>query len=151
MMINEGLLTAAYIVASVLFILSLSGLSNQETARRGNIFGIIGMLIAIFATIWGSQVTSYAVLAVTMSIGAVIGTIVAIRVQMTGMPQLVAMLHSFVGLAAVLVGFNSYFEMDHNALIVTDEQQMAVNIHLVEVFLGVFIVFSNKGVTFSKG
>ncbi|MCK5720780.1 MAG: Re/Si-specific NAD(P)(+) transhydrogenase subunit beta [Thiomargarita sp.] len=147
MMINEGLLTAAYIVASVLFILSLSGLSNQETARRGNIFGIIGMLIAIFATIWGSQVTSYAVLAVTMSIGAVIGTIVAIRVQMTGMPQLVAMLHSFVGLAAVLVGFATYLDASMHL------EGVEKTIHEVEIYLGVLIgaiTFTGSVIAFGK-
>ncbi|OAD22819.1 NAD(P) transhydrogenase, beta subunit, partial [Candidatus Thiomargarita nelsonii] len=80
---TQGLLTAAYIIASILFILSLGGLSNQETARRGNIYGMIGMLIAVFATIWGSQVTSYEVLTVAMIIGAIIGTIVALKVEMT--------------------------------------------------------------------
>ncbi len=109
---NQGLLTAAYIIASILFILSLSGLSNQETARRGNVYGMIGMLIAIFAIIFSSKVTGYEVLAVTMVIGTIIGATLAVRVEMTGMPQLVAMLHSFVGLAAVLVGFANYLDPD---------------------------------------
>ncbi len=100
---TEGLLTAAYIIAAILFILSLGGLSNQESARRGNIYGMLGMLIAVVATVLSTQVSSYGVLSVAIVMGAVIGSIVAMRVEMTGMPQLVAMLHSFVGLAAMLV------------------------------------------------
>jgi H+-translocating NAD(P) transhydrogenase subunit beta len=110
MIMTQGLLTTAYIAASILFILALGGLSNQESARRGNLFGILGMAIALGATIAGAQVTSYTVLTVCMGIGAVIGIIVAARVQMTDMPQLVAILHSFVGLAAVFIGFASYLD-----------------------------------------
>ena len=102
---NQGMVTAAYIIAAILFILSLSGLSKQETARRGNVFGIAGMAIAIAATILGGDVTSYGWLIVMMVIGGGIGAFLANRVQMTQMPELVAILHSFVGFAAVLVGF----------------------------------------------
>jgi len=105
---KEGLITIAYIAASVLFILSLGGLSQQETARRGNLYGIIGMLIALVATAAKMDVSGYTILAAALIPGAVIGAIVASRVQMTAMPQLVAILHSFVGLAAVLVGFATY-------------------------------------------
>jgi len=144
---TEGLLTTAYIAASVLFILALGGLSNQETARRGNIYGIIGMTIALIATIAGSQVTSYGVMAVCMVIGAVIGIFVAARVQMTAMPELVAILHSFVGLAAVLVGFASY--LDPNLHFAGVEK----TIHDVEIYLGVLIgavTFTGSVIAFGK-
>ncbi len=144
---TEGLLTTAYIAASVLFILALGGLSNQETARRGNIYGIIGMTIALVATIWGPQVTSYGVMAVCMAVGAVIGIMVAARVQMTQMPELVAILHSFVGLAAVLVGFASYLD--------PASQYTGVDktIHEVEIYLGVLIgavTFTGSVIAFGK-
>jgi len=108
--IPAGLLTMAYLVAGVLFVLSLSGLSTQETAKRGNVYGITGMTIAIAATLL-SGITNFAWLIPLMVVGAFIGTVLAKRVQMTSMPELVAMLHSFVGLAAVLVGLASY--LDH--------------------------------------
>jgi len=147
-MINEGLLTAAYIIASILFILSLSGLSNPETARRGNIYGMIGMFIAIFAIIFG-EVARYEVLVVVMVLGAIIGTIVAARVEMTGMPQLVAMLHSFVGLAAVLVGFANYIGPE-TASHFTGTEKI---IHEVEIYLGVLIgavTFTGSVIAFGK-
>ncbi|MEJ1992190.1 MAG: NAD(P)(+) transhydrogenase (Re/Si-specific) subunit beta, partial [Maritimibacter sp.] len=99
--------TSAYIAATVLFILSLGGLKNQESAKRAVWFGIVGMGIAVLATVLDSRVPIDAILLVTLAIGAVIGAIVAMRVEMTGMPQLVAALHSFVGLAAVFIGINS--------------------------------------------
>jgi NAD(P) transhydrogenase subunit beta len=145
-MINEGLLTAAYIIASILFILSLSGLSNQETARRGNIYGMIGMFIAIFAIILG-EVSQYEVLAVVMVIGAIVGITVAARVEMTGMPQLVAMLHSFVGLAAVLVGFANYLDPSSHF------EGTEKIIHEVEIYLGVLIgavTFTGSVIAFGK-
>ena len=101
---STGVVTAAYIAASVLFILSLGGLSNPESAKRGVWYGIIGMAIAIVATVSGPGAGGYGALIPMMVIGAVIGAVVAQRVAMTGMPQLVAALHSFVGLAAVLIG-----------------------------------------------
>lgn len=144
---TEGLLTTAYIAASILFILALGGLSHQESARRGNVYGIIGMAIALIATIAGAQVTSYAVLAVCMAIGAVIGIIVAARVQMTAMPELVAILHSFVGLAAVLVGFASYLDPEAHF------QGVEKTIHEVEIYLGVLIgavTFTGSVIAFGK-
>ena len=102
-----NIVTAIYIAASVLFILSLGGLSNQESAKRAVWYGIVGMALAIAATIMGPAVTHYEWLVPMIAIGAIIGTIVARRVEMTGMPQLVAALHSFVGLAAVFIGINS--------------------------------------------
>ncbi|MFO7180930.1 MAG: NAD(P)(+) transhydrogenase (Re/Si-specific) subunit beta, partial [Pseudomonadota bacterium] len=98
----ESLTTVAYLVAGVLFILSLGGLSAQESARRGNAFGIAGMVLAVLVTAIASSL-NYAVLAVAVGVGGLIGALLAARVAMTAMPELVAILHSFVGLAAVLV------------------------------------------------
>ena len=144
---TEGLLTAAYIVAAVLFILSLGGLSNQESARRGNIYGMTGMLIAVAATVLSVQVSSYGVLSIAIVMGAVIGTIVAKRVEMTGMPQLIAMLHSFVGLAAMLVGFASYLDPASHF------EGAEKTIHEVEIYLGILIgavTFTGSVIAFGK-
>ena len=116
---SYSLTTVLYIAASVLFILSLGGLSNQETARRGNTFGIVGMVLAILATTLGQNMggaanmtgTGFAILGAAVIPGALIGAVLAARVAMTSMPELVAILHSFVGLAAVLVGVASF--LDH--------------------------------------
>ena len=144
---SSGLITTAYIAAGVLFILSLGGLSNQETARRGNLYGILGMAIALVATVLGSEVTGYALIIVTMGIGGAIGVMVSRKVQMTQMPELVAILHSFVGMAAVLVGIAGYLDPEmHYAGI-------EKTIHEVEVFLGVFIgavTFTGSVVAFGK-
>jgi NAD/NADP transhydrogenase beta subunit len=128
-----GLQTAAYISATVLFILALGGLSNQEKAKRAVWFGIIGMAIAVVATIAEPSVTLSSMLIGAIVVGAVIGVIVANRVEMTGMPQLVAALHSFVGLAAVFIGINS--DMSTHDFASNAERV----IHEVEIFLGVFI------------
>ena len=130
---NDSLLTVAYLAASVLFVLSLSGLSKQTTARRGNVFGVLGMIVAMVATIAGPAVTSYGWLAGAILIGIAIGAIVAARVAMTAMPQLVALLHSFVGLAAVLVGIASYLSPT------TALEGAEASIHNGEIFLGVFV------------
>jgi NAD(P) transhydrogenase subunit beta len=132
---NAGLVTAAYIAASVLFILALGGLSNQEKAKRAIWYGIVGMAIAIVTTIFGPGVSgwSYILLIPILAVGAVIGMTVAQRVEMTEMPQLVAALHSFVGLAAVLIGWNSDMLGTHGL------SGAEVVIHEVEIFLGVFI------------
>ncbi|HKB83148.1 MAG TPA: Re/Si-specific NAD(P)(+) transhydrogenase subunit beta [Burkholderiales bacterium] len=142
-----GFITVSYIGAAILFILSLGGLSQQETARRGNIFGVIGMVIAIVATIVGIHTSGYAVLFPAMIVGALVGVFVASRVEMTQMPQLVAMLHSFVGLAAVLVGVASF--LDPGAHFEGTEK----TIHEVEIFLGVFIgaiTFTGSIIAFGK-
>ena len=128
-----GLQTAAYISATVLFILALGGLANQEKAKRAVWFGIIGMAIAVVATIAEPSVTLSSMLIGAIVVGAVIGVIVANRVEMTGMPQLVAALHSFVGLAAVFIGINS--DMSTHDFASNAERV----IHEVEIFLGVFI------------
>ena len=142
-----GLQTAAYLSATVLFILALGGLSNQEKAKRAVWYGIIGMAIAVVATIADSSVSISELLIGTVVLGTVIGVIVALRVEMTGMPQLVAALHSFVGLAAVFIGVNSDL----------DPPELATNahriIHEVEVFLGVFIgaiTFTGSIVAYGK-
>lgn len=144
---NPGMVTAAYIIAAVLFILSLAGLSNQESARRGNQFGIAGMALAIIATVFGEGVSSYGVLLVTIGIGGAIGAFLARRVEMTQMPELVAILHSFVGLAAVLVGFATYLDPESNY--VGTER----TIHDVEIYLGILIgalTFTGSVVAFGK-
>ena len=130
-----------------MFILSLAGLSQQETARRGNIYGFIGMVIAIVVTILGIQSGNYAVLFPAMIVGALAGVFVASRVEMTQMPQLVAMLHSFVGLAAVLVGLASYLDPGSHF------EGTEKTIHEVEIFLGVFIgaiTFTGSIIAFGK-
>ena len=144
---KTSLITIAYIAASALFILSLSGLSKQETARRGNWYGIIGMLIALVATVAAMREGNYALLAGALIPGMIVGGILASRVQMTSMPQLVAALHSFVGLAAVLVGFGTYLG-PHETMTVAEQ-----NIHLVEIFIGVCIgaiTFTGSVIAFLK-
>ena len=133
-MITIGLQTAAYLVAAILFILSLGGLSSQESAKRGVLYGMTGMLIAIVSTLMGDNVNGHLYLLIAIALAAVIGIIVARKVQMTAMPQLVAILHSFVGLAAVLVGFGSY--IDPHAQSLEGGERL---IHLIEIFIGVFI------------
>ncbi|PCK03001.1 MAG: NAD(P)(+) transhydrogenase (Re/Si-specific) subunit beta [Alteromonadaceae bacterium] len=129
----NGTLSMAYLLAGVFFILSLGSLSSQETARKGNTYGIIGMAIAIIATIVSPAVTVYSVLVPAMIIGSAIGLWLAVRVEMTAMPQLVAMLHSFVGLAAVLIGWSGYLapSIQHSGA--------EAAIHNTELYLGIFI------------
>ncbi len=129
-----GIQTAAYLFASILFILSLGGLSSQESAKRGVLYGIVGMLIAIIATVLGAGIEGQTYIILAIAIASVIGIMLARKVEMTAMPQLVAILHSFVGLAAVLVGFGSYLDPETHAL-----QGAAHIIHLTEVYIGVFI------------
>ena len=107
---SEGVITVSYIAATILFILALGGLSNQETSRRGNMYGMIGMAIAIVATVSAPGVTSYMEIIIAMAIGGIIGYILAIKVEMTQMPELVAILHSLVGMAAVLVGYANFMD-----------------------------------------
>ena len=132
-MLSENIVTALYIAASVLFILSLGGLSGQESAKRAVWYGIAGMVLAVLGTIFGPSVIVTASLLPLLVVGAVVGGVVAMRVQMTGMPQLVAALHSFVGLAAVFIGINS--DLSPPAGLIGAEKI----IHEVEIFIGVFI------------
>ena len=160
---SEGLVQAAYILAALLFIMSLAGLSKHETAKAGCWFGIVGMTIALIATIFGPHSEGTFWIIIAMIIGGAIGVQRALKVEMTEMPELVAILHSFVGLAAVLVGFNSY-GLHHNAVLpegldavaqaaFVAEQAVLSNIHNVEVFLGIFIgavTFTGSVVAFGK-
>jgi NAD(P) transhydrogenase subunit beta len=132
---STGFVSVAYVLASVLFILSLGGLSHQESARRGNLFGIAGIVIAVGATIAGVNmgIGSTSTIILALVIGAVIGLFLANKVEMTQMPQLVALLHSFVGLAAVLVGFAGHLD----PLIKTAGAEHTIK--MVEIFLGIFI------------
>ena len=148
---------AAYIVAALLFILALAGLSRHESAKDGNTFGIAGMVIALVATIGLASrsiaATGLALIAVAMVIGAVIGVQRARKVEMTGMPELIAMLHSFVGMAAVLVGWNGYYEVESHGSAQTEVAGSLLRIHHAEVFLGVFIgavTFTGSVVAFLK-
>ena len=148
----SGVPTVAYLGAAVLFILSLGGLSNQETARRGNVYGIVGMTIAIAATFlladpssMGS--TAWAMILVPVVAGGAIGAVMAQRVAMTGMPQLVALLHSFVGLAAVLVGISSALHPLESASVGAEV------VHCIEIWLGVAIgaiTFTGSVVAWAK-
>jgi NAD(P) transhydrogenase subunit beta len=146
-MMTPGLVAVSYIAAAVLFILALGGLSNPETARRGNMYGIVGMALALVATVLGVVTANYTILVVSLVIGSTIGLVAARRVQMTQMPELVASLHSLVGLAAVLVGFAN--AMDHTVVLTGAEK----TIHDVETYLGILIgavTFSGSIIAFGK-
>jgi len=144
---SHSLVTMSYIVATILFIFSLSGLSNQETARKGNYYGMLGMAIAIIATALSASVTSYAILIVALLIGGAIGARAALKVEMTQMPELVAIMHSLVGMAAVLVGYANF--MDSSISLVGVEK----NIHEIEIYIGILIgavTFSGSVIAFCK-
>jgi H+-translocating NAD(P) transhydrogenase subunit beta len=143
--------TVAYLAAIMLFILSLGGLSNPETSRRGNLYGVIGMVIAVLATVFGPQVTKagYAWIAGAMAAGAVIGLYAARVVKMTQMPELVALMHSLVGLAAVLVGYANYIDPAASASFQGAEK----TIHEMEIYVGILIgavTFSGSVIAFGK-
>ena len=160
---SEGFVQAAYIVAALLFIMSLAGLSKHETAKAGCWYGIIGMGIALVATIFGPKSEGTFWIIIAMVIGGAIGIQRALKVEMTEMPELVAILHSFVGLAAVLVGYNSYGLhdiptmpgglSDAEQVKFLAEQAALASVHNVEVFLGIFIgavTFTGSVVAFGK-
>ena len=168
-MLSTGITSAAYIAAAVLFILSLGGLSNQESAKRAVWYGITGMGLAMFATVFGPGVGNYILIGLMVCIGAYLGLVVARRVEMTEMPQLVAALHSFVGLAAVFIGLNAEFELANVRQLIAsggdmdtltgfgkklaDKDAVEIAILKVEVFLGVFIgavTFTGSVVAFGK-
>ena len=145
---SEGIVTASYVGATILFILALGGLSNQETARRGNLYGIVGMTIALIATIAGVT-GNMGILVVGLLLGGAIGLVLAKRVQMTEMPELVAMLHSLVGLAAVLVGFANFMDPER----LSHYSGIELTIHDVETYLGILIgavTFSGSIIAFGK-
>ena len=148
---SSSLVTVAYIGATILFILSLGGLSNPETSRRGNLYGIIGMTIAVLATVLGPRVTAAGIPWIfgAMLVGGTIGLVLARKVQMTQMPELVAFMHSLVGLAAVVVGYTSYIDPT-STLGLSSAEKM---IHEIEVYIGVFIgaiTLSGSVIAFGK-
>ena len=143
----QGLVTVAYIGATILFILALGGLSNPETARRGNVYGMTGMAIALLATIFGVVTANHTILIAGLIVGGGIGFVLAKRVQMTQMPELVAILHSLVGLAAVFVGFSSFGDPDQHFVGVEK------TIHDIEIYIGILIgavTFSGSVIAFGK-
>jgi len=146
---TSSLTTVAYLGATILFILSLGGLSNPETSRRGNLYGIIGMAIAVLATVLGPRVgaAGYGWIIGAMVVGGSIGLYAARTVQMTQMPELVALMHSLVGLAACLVGFASYVDTS-NPLAGAEKA-----IHEIEIYVGILIgavTFSGSVIAFGK-
>ena len=147
---SATLATASYIGSTILFILSLGGLSNPESSRRGNLYGMIGMTIAVLATVFGPQVTGagYAWIIGALAVGSGIGLFAAKKVQMTQMPELVALMHSLVGLAACLVGFASY--VDTSTVFPTPAEK---SIHEMEIYIGILIgavTFSGSIIAFGK-
>jgi H+-translocating NAD(P) transhydrogenase subunit beta len=147
---NASLATVSYIGSTILFILSLGGLANPETARRGNVFGMIGMAVAVLATVFGPRVSpaGYAWIIGALVVGGTIGLFAAKKVQMTQMPELVALMHSLVGLAACLVGFASY--VDTSTVFPTPAEK---SIHEMEIYIGILIgavTFSGSLVAFGK-
>ncbi len=148
---STSLATVAYLGATILFILCLGGLSNQETSRRGNLYGMVGMTIAVLATVFGTQVSSAGLpwIAGAMVVGAIIGLYAARIVQMTQMPELVALMHSLVGLAAVLVGYANFVDPAVSATLTPAENA----IHEIEMYVGVLIgavTFSGSLIAFGK-
>jgi NAD(P) transhydrogenase subunit beta len=147
--VNQGIIQVSYIIATILFILALGGLSNQETARRGNWYGIVGMAIALVATLVGDVTQNFGLLIVALLIGGTAGIIAARRVQMTQMPELVAILHSLVGLAAVAVGFANFMDPER----LSHYAGVELTIHDVETYLGILIgavTFSGSVIAFGK-
>ena len=146
-MLSQGVITASYIGSSILFILALGGLSSQESSKRGNYYGMAGMALALVATVLGVVTANWLILAVAMAGGAVVGLVLAKKVQMTQMPELVAILHSMVGLAAVLVGYATF--LDHGKVYVGAEK----TIHDIEIYLGILIgalTFSGSVIAYLK-
>jgi len=148
-MLTANLATVAYLGAAILFVLSLGGLSHPETARRGNLYGIVGMTLAVLATVLGPRVTAAGLpwIIGSLAVGGAIGLYAARKVQMTQMPELVALMHSLVGLAACLVGFASY--VDTSIVL----EGAAKTIHHVEIYLGILIgavTFSGSVIAFGK-
>lgn len=143
---SSGFIQSAYLLSALFFIFSLAGLSKQETAKQGCYFGIIGMAIALVATLFNPEVKALGWIILAVVIGAGVGIQKAQKVEMTQMPELIALLHSFVGLAAVFVGYNSFFHAGN----IPPEMH---TIHAVEVFLGIFIgavTFTGSIVAFGK-
>src|SRR3989339_1422344 len=156
---SASLATVSYIGATILFILSLGGLSNQQTALRGNLYGMIGMTLAVLATVFGPQVTWAGIpwIIGAMLVGGAIGLYAARTVQMTQMPELVALMHSMVGLAAMLVGIATFIDptasfhlVDGKSIPLSSAEE---SIHKIEIYIGILIgavTFSGSIVAFGK-
>ena len=148
---NASLATVSYIGATILFVLSLGGLSSPETARRGNVYGMIGMAIAVLATVFGPRVTAggFGWIVGTMVVGGAIGLYAARAVKMTQMPELVALMHSLVGLAACLVGFATYIDPS------VQFEGAEKTIHEIEIYVGILAARSSlatkKAMTLANG
>lgn len=144
---STGLVNAFYLGAAILFILALSGLSSNENARRGNLYGMLGMALAIVATVFSDAVSSYWIIVICMLPGAILGYILSRKVRMTQMPQLVALLHSLVGMAAVTVGYATYLDPRLHF------EGAEKTLHDMEVYIGIYIgamTFSGSVVAFGK-
>src|SRR5258706_11037310 len=150
-MLSPTLASVAYLGATILFILSLGGLASPETSRRGNLYGVVGMTIAVLATVLGPQVMKAGLpwIAGAMALGAAIGLYAARTVKMTQMPELVALMHSLVGLAAVLIGFANYIDPAATGHLQGAEK----TVHEIEIYIGVLIgavTFSGSLIAFGK-
>src|SRR3982750_3653978 len=148
---SSSLATVSYIGATILFILSLGGLSNPESSRRGNLYGMVGMAIAVLATILGPQVAPKGIAWIigAMALGGSLGLYAARVVKMTQMPELVALMHSLVGLAAMLVGFANYIDPAASSHLSSAEK----TIHEIEIYIGILIgavTFSGSLIAFGK-
>ena len=144
---STGLVNSVYLAAAILFILALGGLSSNENAKRGNLYGMVGMALAIIATVFSDAVTNYWLIAICLVVGGSIGLYVARQVKMTQMPQLVAILHSVVGLAAVTVGYATYLDPEMHF------EGAEKVIHDLEVYIGIYIgalTFSGSVIAFGK-
>ncbi|MEM1367767.1 MAG: NAD(P)(+) transhydrogenase (Re/Si-specific) subunit beta [Cyanobacteria bacterium P01_H01_bin.15] len=144
---SDNFLLVAYLTASALFIFSIYGLSKQETALRGNVLGIVGMLLAFGATALSSEVQGYGLMTLMIVLGMIIGIVAAVTVAMTALPQMVGLFNSFVGLAAVMVGFAEYLELDLTL------PSTELTIHQIEIYIGIFIgtlTFTGSVVAFGK-
>jgi len=146
---SANLAAVAYVAATILFILSLGGLSSPESSRRGNLYGMVGMAIAVLATVFGPRVTAGGLpwIVGSLAVGGAIGLYAARKVQMTQMPELVAIMHSLVGLAACIVGFASYID---TSIVLTGAEK---TIHEVEIYVGILIgavTFSGSVIAFGK-
>ncbi len=147
--LSEGIVTVSYIGATILFILALGGLSTQETARKGNLYGMLGMAIAIVATVLGLEYINYEVIVGAIVIGGLVGLVLARKVEMTQMPELVAILHSMVGLAAVLVGYVTFLDLGASQAMTGVEK----TIHEIEIYIGILIgavTFSGSVIAYGK-
>ena len=134
---SENLTAISYLISAIFFILALKGLSHPESARNGNIMGIIGMVIAIFTTLFNPNVLSYQMIIIGILVGGAIGTYIALKIEMTALPQLVAAFHSLVGLAAVFVATSAFYSPESYGIV--NENNEILTSSLIEMSIGVAI------------